>query len=170
MVADRPSKVETASCDSDFELPNGNTDSAMLLNLSSLDAAISGRHFGMPKYIDGQNGLACKALNNCGPNDDACRYGDMPWIAAAESFAPPDVIDIHSHVCVENALGACDDTFLNTQSYPKNLYDAVWRYLTNRARTDTYVVFGETNTNQTKNCQHSTPLQAYWNVKGFLAT
>jgi len=171
VVPARPALDETANCESDFELyPGGPQDSAMLLNLSSLDAAISGRHFGMPRYIAGQNGLACKGINSCGPNDDACRYGDMPRIAAAESFPPPDVIDVHSHVCVENALGACDDLFLTNERYPKNLYNAVWKFLADRGRTDTYVVFGETNTNQTRNCDHSTPLQAYWNVKGFLAS
>ncbi|MCC6587444.1 MAG: hypothetical protein IT168_12180 [Bryobacterales bacterium] len=171
VVADRPSKVEAVDCDTDFELyPGGPKDKATLLNLSSLDAAIGGRHFGMPRYIERPNGLACKGDNTCEPGNDGCRYGDMPTIAAPESLPAPDVIDIHSHVCVENALGACDDTFLKTQSYPENLYNAVWKFLTDRGRTDTYVVFGETNTNQTRNCDHSTPLQAYWNVKGFLAS
>jgi len=170
VTVDRPAR-ESHQCESDYEqYPGGPRESAFLFNLSALDAAIHGRPFGMPRYGEYREGLRCFIANSCEEGNYFCRYGDMPYLSPV-TLPTPDVVDLHTHVCVNNALGACDDRNLETDLFPRNLYNAIWDFLLARGRQNTqYVVFGETNTNQTRNCDHSTPFQAYWNVKGFLAS
>jgi hypothetical protein len=104
-------------------------ESAMLLHLSELTAAISGPWglIGEPSYANAQNNLACDAGQD--------QFNLM--IALPVWHSQPTFIDIHSQ--------AVYSSLSDTATRAKNFYSDIWAFMYNRGRTGDYVVFGETN-------------------------
>jgi len=111
------------------DCPSYYRDSAMLLHLSELSAAIGGPpgKIGEPSYGNAQDGLACDA--GFDPNN--------PLIPLPVWHSQPTFIDIHSQ--------ATYPSLSDTATRAKNFYSAIWAFMQKNSRTENYVAFGETN-------------------------
>jgi hypothetical protein len=121
-------------------------DSAMLLPLSELAAAISGPwgKIGEPPYdpqLAQQYALACFRS-----------YDDSEMINVPIWHPQPTFIDIHPQ--------AVYSSLSDTATRAKNFYSDIWAFMQYRGRTGDYVVFGETNPVEQPGCNEWTAEQA----------
>jgi len=115
-------------------------DSAMMLTLTLLEAAIAGPagRIGETPISSGANGLACYDPQNPPPGpppDDQTNPNRV--ISLPVYHTRPTFIDIHSQKAYP--------TTGETAAWAKNFYSDIWSFLENRVRTGDYVVFGESN-------------------------
>jgi len=102
-------------------------DSAMLLTLSELTAAIAGPNglIGEPPFTP-IGGLACFS-----------NYDSTLMVPIPVYHSPPTFFDIHSQKVYPDPN--------DTAAWAKNFYSDVWSFMQNRGFTGNRVVFGETN-------------------------
>lgn len=151
-------------------------DSAMLLNLSELLAAVSGYKFGNTagtiSIWDGT--MSCYNTNSgCGtpqtnPNWTQCVTQGM--VSAPAPQAVPGVLDIHSTPsCILNAAGSdCDRTNATlATSQATTFFSDYWSLMSYRGLTAATAMFGELPNNQPGDCEGQYPVDAQWTAAGY---
>jgi hypothetical protein len=134
-------------------------DSGILLDRSSMDAAIAGgssNAIGQPVNVGEINGLYCGGAN-----------ADM--ISLPVSHSRPTVINSHAYPCILVAPnGPCSSSASapDMELNAKTMYDAVWNYMVTHQRTGDQAVFGEAEWNQP--CQGHTHQMAAANASGYV--
>lgn len=168
-------------------------DSAMLLHLSELLAAVTANDFGQTSGSvssaddgpppNGGGGMWCyNPSPPYGPvngNGQACgAQGSSGWaqcvtygmISTPVPQAVPSVLDIHSTPsCVLSAPGVCDRTNSTVAiAQAKTFFSDFWALMSYRQVTSATAMFGELPNNQPDDCDSESPLDATWSVAGYL--
>lgn len=133
-------------------------DSAMLIHLSELTAALAGGYFGYP------SGTTSGYHLPCGGNLDG-----MIYLPDHYSYTQPTVMNIHNYVLTYGQ----DYTLQQASACTAwTFYNSLWNFMSYRQRTSDYVVFGESfNTLQPPpDCGAPLLDWTYASVRGFMAS
>jgi len=140
----------TLSTIPDFTCPSVYGDAASVIKLSGMIAAIGGGQIGNGFGMTPQNGIAC------GGTSQLMVPLPVTWSTL------PSVVNNHAHICVR-VNGVC--TAQDTTSTARLYYDSLYSFLQYRGMSGSYVIFGESNSNQ--NCDGFTKASAQQAVAGY---
>lgn len=160
-------------------------DSALLLNLSELLAAVSGYAFGgvAGNVMVWDGNMACYNPSSiCGtpqsnPNWAQCVTQGMVSTPVPQSL--PTVLDIHTTPsCVSIQVGVdshgnpiydCDRNNANlATNQARTFFNDFWSLMSYRGITGDTAMFGELPNNQPSACDDQYPVDAQWTVAGYM--
>jgi hypothetical protein len=155
-----PGRVSMSAADSSKpDLPSWDCgsvygDSAMLINLSELTAAIAGPYSAI--------GLPDVQWNNNLPCSSSMKQDDL-MISLPVYHTQPTFIDIHAHLAYSSSPDGS-----STAIWAKNFFSDVWSFLVYRGLTASLAVFGETNRVWNPGCDQWSLQQASGAMNGIL--